>query len=137
MNETSAIPGNENHHIIMLDVFHQLHCLVSSTLSPWMPCTRANLVTQNILRKGLSPDYYHDEKMDYEHYMHCIDSIRQSLMCSVDITPIVFKWHEELGMLWHDENVLHTCRDFDGVMKWALENKLADGLDWMKFPHVI
>lgn len=28
-NRTTAIPGDEGHNLIVLDVFHQLHCLVS------------------------------------------------------------------------------------------------------------
>ncbi|KAF2186000.1 hypothetical protein K469DRAFT_726441 [Zopfia rhizophila CBS 207.26] len=117
-NETSAIPGDEDHHIVMLDVFHQLHCL-------------------NMIRKALAPDYYHGWKINYEHSIHCIDSLRQSLMCSVDITPIPFMWHEELGMLQHEGRILHTCRDFELVRQWALDNEMAPNLNWMEFPHVI
>ena len=28
-NATEAIPGDEEHYVVELDVFHQLHCLVS------------------------------------------------------------------------------------------------------------
>ena len=32
-NWTEPIPGDESHYVISLDVFHQIHCLVSSWLT--------------------------------------------------------------------------------------------------------
>ena len=28
-NKTSPIPGDDGHYVVMLNVFHELHCLVS------------------------------------------------------------------------------------------------------------
>lgn len=31
-NRTVPLPGDPDHYVVILDVFHQLHCLVSHTL---------------------------------------------------------------------------------------------------------
>lgn len=33
-NATLRIPGDEDHHVIALSVFHQMHCLVSLSVLP-------------------------------------------------------------------------------------------------------
>jgi len=57
--------------------------------------------------------------MKIEHIDHCIDSIRQSLMCSSDITPIPWAWVEEHQKLEPVATGMHTCRDFDAIREWA------------------
>ena len=54
---------------------------------------------------------------------HCIDSIRQSLMCSADISPITWHWRED-GFK-QDMNNTHICRDFDAIMRWAEEHMVT------------
>lgn len=34
VNSTYRIPGDEQHYVVQLDVFHQLHCLVSGPSDP-------------------------------------------------------------------------------------------------------
>ncbi|KAJ3737768.1 hypothetical protein DFJ43DRAFT_23524 [Lentinula guzmanii] len=74
-NKTSPIPGDETNYMVIPEVFHTLHCL-------------------NTIRKALHPEYYNftaselDRLLFREKHMdHCIDAIRQSLMCSGDVTP--------------------------------------------------
>ncbi|CAL1712046.1 unnamed protein product [Somion occarium] len=115
-NKTVAIPG-EDGYIAGLSVFHQLHCL-------------------NVIRRSLRPDYYADpitgaiagimpNKLS-EHISHCIDDLRQSAMCSADISVIV--WQEN-----GDNNTTaqasprmdsaHTCRNFTRIVDWAKGHK--------------
>lgn len=56
--------------IVSIDVFHQLHCLV--ILRPvivfgWQGHDLINLLTQNMLRQAIRPDYYtrHDAEPTY------------------------------------------------------------------------
>ena len=46
---------------------------------------------------------------------HCIDNIRQRLMCTVDVGLIPFRWVNESGRVGTDPDFRqpHTCRDFD------------------------
>ena len=86
------------------------------------------MLSQNMVRKATRPDYYHPEIKEGQtedlllgrrHVAHCIDAIRQSLMCSSDITAYTWTWDDELGS--HKNNVKnpHTCRNFDDLRDWA------------------
>lgn len=66
-------------------------------------------------------DFDHN-MMNIDHIDHCIDSIRQSLMCSADVTPLTWAWDEEDQKLEPVATIMHTCRDFDAVREWAREN---------------
>lgn len=44
-------------------------------------------------------------------------------MCSSDILTVIWKWDEEAGNARPHANVTHTCRDFDVIHQWALENR--------------
>ncbi|THH00335.1 hypothetical protein EW026_g2166 [Hermanssonia centrifuga] len=119
-NQTLAIPGDENHHIISLSVFHELHCL-------------------NTIRKALHTEYYTDPitgnlgvipKAEVpEHISHCIDNIRQALMCASDITPIVWQWSEQKKKAEFRGSVVHSCRSFDRVVEWAEAHQLTTTLN--------
>ena len=56
------------------------------------------------------------------HQDHCIDSIRQSLMCSADISPVI--WHWKKDGFKQDMNNTHVCRNFDKITDWAKDHML-------------
>ncbi|KAK3349067.1 hypothetical protein B0T25DRAFT_623934 [Lasiosphaeria hispida] len=96
-----------------LDVFHQLHCL--------------NLVRQ----------YTYRDEYDYSnvtafrapreivrgHIDHCIETVRKAIMCTADVTPVLFTKdpHEPSGR--SDFNIKKKCRDFARVQEWAWQNQ--------------
>ncbi|KAK7047091.1 hypothetical protein VNI00_006755 [Paramarasmius palmivorus] len=109
--KTVRIPNDPSHYIVELDVFHQLHCL-------------------NIIRKALHRDYYQqlhvhnghtmESKQDEdEHIAHCIDHLRQSIMCASDVSTIVWQWIPERNRTMGRSGVPHTCRDFEKISEWA------------------
>lgn len=136
-NRTSALPGDEEHYIVELDVFHQLHCL-------------------NRIRKALSPDYYNLTSLDdqseeaeaekmhirtiphrssypysfsislanQKQIGHCIEHIRQGMVCNADISTVYWTWSPTRKATLADARITHTCRDFDAIKEWALENRL-------------
>ncbi|KAJ7613509.1 hypothetical protein FB45DRAFT_938575 [Roridomyces roridus] len=53
------------------------------------------------------------------HLRHCIGAIRQALMCAADITPIVWQWSEPRQLVEQRDDVVHVCRDFGSVRRWA------------------
>ena len=73
------------------------------------------------------------------HVAHCLESIRQSLMCSADIAPVVWHWDETLPNRHRTKgwlSVAHTCRDFDKIRDWGLEHQLTAPFDhYVKMPH--
>ncbi|KAH8093877.1 hypothetical protein BXZ70DRAFT_897114 [Cristinia sonorae] len=109
-NKTLPIPGDEQNYAVGLAVFHQLHCL-------------------NILRQGLYADYYRDPVTGAiglipadeweDHMSHCMDNIRQSLMCAADISLVVWQWVEESQRASIMMNTVHSCRNYDKIADWA------------------
>ncbi|KAE9403033.1 hypothetical protein BT96DRAFT_879063 [Gymnopus androsaceus JB14] len=106
-NKTSPIPGDESNYFVIPEVFHTLHCL-------------------NTLRKALHPEYYNFTATELDkllfrpkHMDHCIDTIRQSLMCSGDVTPLVWAWDEEKNKTLGRTDIVHECRDFSKIQQWA------------------
>ncbi|GAM43967.1 hypothetical protein TCE0_060r19210 [Talaromyces pinophilus] len=106
-NKTVPIPDYPGEYVIQLDVFHQLHCLNMLRLKAW------------------GPEYLgvNETLMDMVHLDHCIDAMRQSFMCSADISPINWKWNETTHNARGQLTSLHTCRDFDAIKEWALEHE--------------
>ncbi|KAH8818940.1 hypothetical protein DL96DRAFT_1622467 [Flagelloscypha sp. PMI_526] len=102
VNSTEKIlVGGTPKYIVQLAVFHQLHCI-------------------NMLRMKLSPDYYTGHGlMDNDHLSHCIDSLRQAVSCSADVTPLVWQWSEPHNRYMGRLNVVHSCRNFEAVQDWA------------------
>ncbi|KAF5328245.1 hypothetical protein D9619_013402 [Psilocybe cf. subviscida] len=109
-NKTAVIPGDpEGFYITELDVFHQLHCL-------------------NFIRKSLHPDYYPAQRLgtleNNMHVSHCVDSIRQSLMCSADISTVVWQWDATQQNNTFRGGVAHKCRNFGMIQDWARERAI-------------
>lgn len=73
-------------------------------------------------------------KLTSECSEHCIDTIRQSIMCTSDMTPIPeahtdFKPHGHLEPIFQIE---HTCRDYSAIQKWAKGRDSLDDEVWRK-----
>jgi len=96
---------------------HHLHCL-------------------NLLRKSLkyNYDYYKDlgegafqneEYVVKVHVSHCLDIIRQQLMCTVDTGVLGQVWWRPSGPTpFVDFNTQHQCKNFDAIRNWAEERQL-------------
>lgn len=56
---------------------------------------------------------------------HCIDYIRQGIMCNGDATPVMLRWRKDSHYLIPHFDGYHTCRNFDLLhdfsKKYALE----------------
>ncbi|KAI4157982.1 MAG: hypothetical protein LQ342_007842 [Letrouitia transgressa] len=115
-NKTIPLPYTSR-HLVGLDVFHQLHCL-------------------NTLRKRLRPERY-DGKGDsgktkdvatgMKHWDHCVESLRQSLLCSADLSAVSWHWSKEQG--WRTGTNEHVCRKWENVMMWAEKHRRRHNQD--------
>ncbi|KAJ9152067.1 Tat pathway signal sequence [Pleurostoma richardsiae] len=95
---------------------HHLHCL-------------------NLLRQALffNYDYYkalgggafkNEDYVLQAHITHCLDTLRQQLMCVVDVGVLgQIWWDTTYPKAFPDFNTKHNCRDFDKVRKWAEEHQ--------------
>ncbi|GJJ13520.1 hypothetical protein Clacol_007774 [Clathrus columnatus] len=52
---------------------------------------------------------------------HCLDMLRQAIMCSPDTAPVVWQWSESLAQNVMTWDVAHTCVKFDKLQEWARE----------------
>ncbi|KAF2812836.1 uncharacterized protein BDZ99DRAFT_495991 [Mytilinidion resinicola] len=116
-NRTGPIPGLDGQYLVELDVFHQLHCLNNIRMSRYPD--RYTTISHN----GIPHDFADS------HVEHCIDSIRQSLMCHSDISPLVWQWSEEQNAMRMHGDVVHTCRNFDAIREWARARRPEVALD--------
>jgi hypothetical protein len=131
-NRTSAIPGDTDHYISSLSVFHHLHCLVRLFSQYLFILTEVLIITpsQNFMRKAMWPEYYPEFDLRnttiFEHQEHCIDMLRQSHMCTPDTTAAIWQWHtfdQESIATW---DIQHTCVDYTKIQKWALNRALYE-----------
>lgn len=145
---TLPIQGTDK-YLVELDVFHELHCLnrirkvfyperfgdklhslmdangnvnrSHNTFRHWgkfeSPGVRSLPTLTSFPTNGASlPD-------------HCIDTIRQSLMCHADVAPVPFHVAEPPRGALGDVGIyprlttVHTCRKFDRIRDWALAHR--------------
>ncbi|KAJ7929593.1 hypothetical protein B0H13DRAFT_929799 [Mycena leptocephala] len=121
-NKTHPIPGDDDHYIVGLGVFHDLHCL-------------------NKIRMALDPEYYPDARVSTtnnwipaqeeatEHVSHCMDWLRRSIMCNGDTSLIVWQWQELKNRTMPQATVAHTCRKFDKLLDWANAHEMKVDYD--------
>lgn len=62
-----------------------------------------------------------DSKIGHQHLDHCIDYLRQVLMCHGDLTPITMGWDEQIDSWKPNFRIKHTCRKFDKIYDFALK----------------
>ncbi|OQV05015.1 hypothetical protein CLAIMM_09819 [Cladophialophora immunda] len=119
-NKTWPIVQEPGNYIAVIDVFHHLHCL-------------------NMIRKALHPEYYvphdwsdaiqEDNLLGELHLDHCVDSIRQSLMCMSDVSVIPWQWDTSDSTSKPVGNIVHTCRNFDAIRSWVYDRRMIVDFD--------
>lgn len=58
---------------------------------------------------------------------HCLDIIRQQLMCTVDVGMLGQVWWDpQKPKSFVDFNTKHVCRNFEEIRKWAEERQLPE-----------
>ncbi len=64
------------------------------------------------------------EKFLRSHVDHCLEIIRKGLVCTADVTPMVFLPSEENKLGYDaDFNMRRKCKNFDNIRRWAYENR--------------
>ncbi|KAM0304943.1 hypothetical protein ACHAO8_011334 [Botrytis cinerea] len=99
--------------------FHQLHCLHAIREAYY------NAVNTSDLRHSHSSHSDIASHTSPAHIRHCIDLIRQSLMCNAD-TTIEVKDEEINGV--RGFGTVHQCRDWSGLVKWTEQTQTKYGM---------
>ncbi|KAJ5684070.1 uncharacterized protein N7477_000415 [Penicillium maclennaniae] len=120
-NKTLPIPDDPENYITSLAVFHQLHCLNAIRMSLW----------NTSLMRG------DEDETSMRHLDHCVDIIRQAIMCHSDISLFVWARDPRDGKAKGISSVTHTCRDFNArqIARWADYHVVLDYgevTDWEK-----
>ncbi|KAJ5447788.1 hypothetical protein N7445_002609 [Penicillium cf. griseofulvum] len=109
--------SDPDRHIYMVAVFHQLHCL-----------SQARSIIMHLFQ---DPEYTIREAT-YHHTMHCVDIVRQALMCASDSTLI---W-KEYDIKWPGEGGTRVCRNFDALTEWVIDHQyVSQSFDPALLPH--
>ncbi|EOO03145.1 hypothetical protein UCRPA7_1339 [Phaeoacremonium minimum UCRPA7] len=101
--------------LVVLDFAHQMHCL-------------------DLVRKYTYYDYYM-EKQDEEafsnpphvlrvHIDHCIDMLRQFVMCNADPGLVTYFWVEGRPTPYPDFSMQKQCKDPHAILQWAQEKRI-------------
>ncbi|KAK7729246.1 hypothetical protein SLS53_009311 [Cytospora paraplurivora] len=104
---------------------HHIHCLRYI----WKDHHMAYFPETEATREG-APEMYE------RHYEHCIDYIRQEIMCNFDPGIIPFYWVNQHDQPTPDGNTFHRCMNWDHIQAWLKDRavKLPDGFEWHQPP---
>ncbi|KAL3473610.1 hypothetical protein BJX99DRAFT_261142 [Aspergillus californicus] len=124
---TMPLPGDPTAYMVEIEVFHELHCLNHLRKLAW---------GTPISSMGVDPANETEINQFWVHVDHCVNSVRQSLMCAADISTIHWSWVQEDQMWEADPQTVHTCRDFEAIRDWAFENRVGaiDRAVWVEDP---
>jgi hypothetical protein len=124
--------GGDTRYMATLEVFHQMHCL-------------------DMLRKATFRDEFKDDNAwkhgHVRHHLgmfshpylskhsmflnpktnllwsdHCLEILRQVVMCNSDPRLITFHWIKDNPVPYPDFNTWHQCRDVDATLEWGEKN---------------
>ncbi|KAI1147054.1 hypothetical protein F4825DRAFT_167328 [Nemania diffusa] len=115
---TGGDPEKDFDYVGVLGVYHHLHCL-------------------NNIRRMIHQDYYgprmagakHLEGFSKEHSDHCIDTIRQALMCHANTGVYTSEWNYETRNPSRslESKSSTTCVNWEGLDAWAKQRALVPG----------
>ncbi|KAG2346600.1 hypothetical protein BDR05DRAFT_997555 [Suillus weaverae] len=99
-------------YMATVEVIHQIHCI-------------------DMLRRVSWGDHYshHGDKEESPeefrtHLDHCIEMLRQNLMCRGDVTMLTYDWVAGLKDPFPNFNIPHRCRNFEKVLDWVDEHRV-------------
>lgn len=107
------------HHI------HCLHYVWQDHHMSYFPDTAAN--------KEGAPDMYE------RHYEHCIDYLRQGIMCNFDPGIIPYYWVREHNQPTPDGTTRHRCVNWDLLQGWLADRAVdrPEGFEWHQPPDAV
>ncbi|KAL6710960.1 hypothetical protein ACN47E_006835 [Coniothyrium glycines] len=93
---SSQFPWDTERSIYYVKGIHDLHCL-------------------KLIRKAIvSKHNGREQPFDLYHIYHCLDGLRQDIMCAADDTPMPAPVTRRLG-----DGQVRQCRDWDKLIAWA------------------
>ncbi|KAI0135022.1 hypothetical protein F4814DRAFT_443850 [Daldinia grandis] len=105
-NNASSIRHKDGGYVGGLGVSHSLHCLKR-------------------IKQYLHPNYYYkNEEEDWDeltyHVDHCLESLRQEVLCTADVTIYTLQWRRPKRKPIVTVPQPHACVDWEGLHKWMI-----------------
>lgn len=110
----------------LLEATHQLHCLERV----WQDHHLEHFPKAQA-EKNKMPLFYE------QHYEHCLDIIRQRLMCTADSGIVTFRWVKGTPNPYPDFNTRHQCRSWEKLTNFAKSRAggyISDDYMWPNEP---
>lgn len=98
--ETFPDPDTPGNGLYFMAGYHNLHCLAKIRTSVFQSQTQMN------------------QSEPWAHIVHCIDQIRQTIMCNIDTTLVPMISHKEFK-----DGHYHVCKDYRDVFEWASQHR--------------
>ncbi|KAF9885961.1 hypothetical protein FE257_012136 [Aspergillus nanangensis] len=117
-SSSNAVQLPDGNYLGATEVFHQLHCL--------------NLIRQHSYKEyyevdGRRPPGLTDSQATLRHHLdHCIDILRQNIMCYGDTSVITHNWVQGFQFPYPNFNTKHKCRNFDKIVEWEKNHQIKD-----------
>ncbi|ORY58738.1 uncharacterized protein BCR38DRAFT_413057 [Pseudomassariella vexata] len=110
---TVEIKGDPGHYVVTLEIFHSLHCLDELRKLVWPGHYGSFMERYNV-----------SEDTAVEHQDHCVEALREALLCGSDITTHSWKYRPDGLHIVTSGMAKHSCRDFDAVKQWAVDHDM-------------
>ncbi|KAF1963442.1 hypothetical protein CC80DRAFT_373892, partial [Byssothecium circinans] len=102
-------------YLAWAEVKHQLHCL-------------------NMVRKAVYWDHYVNITQEFQrehlqtftHIDHCIEMLRQVLMCNADTGLQLHHWVKGNPTPIPNSNTWHKCKNFESVLEWTKKKQIPE-----------
>ncbi|KAF2402008.1 hypothetical protein EJ06DRAFT_474966 [Trichodelitschia bisporula] len=104
----------------LLEVFHQLHCLNRIRQYTWLQSGNYNPNDEDTEGVHIPHDFRTNRVANRMHIDHCIETLRLTLMCHGDVTPVMIL--EDGGSVLGrraEFSARHVCRDFRAIQRWV------------------
>ncbi|KAF3907049.1 hypothetical protein AA313_de0207621 [Arthrobotrys entomopaga] len=118
-NKTIAATTDSDDYLVVISVFHDLHCLDRIRQSLWFFYDDQWNSTYNPFTVERPETYKPRGLNGIIHLDHCINIIRQSIQCFSDVTPYVFQWSQ----------TAQAVHAYANVRQWALDRTFTGPWD--------
>lgn len=114
-----------------LEVFHQLHCInllrQVTYKDYYLELGNGNFAGgQEELQMHTGTSLHTATELPLTSPDHCLEILRLNIQCSADVGVFTFYMLEGDPLPWPELNSWHTCRNFDAVRNWALDNSVGN-----------
>ncbi|KAM3064733.1 hypothetical protein ACMFMG_012144 [Clarireedia jacksonii] len=105
-NKTIPFPSDPEHYFSKVEMWHQLHCV--------------NTLRNTIWAKTPTIFFGRDQDKDARHIDHCLDYLRQVILCHGDVGLMTFSWDKskEPDPVPHADT-LRTCVKYKPLLEWV------------------